>query len=282
MQKTTLTQKISFTYLSLVPFLTALSGFTVHNVSYKIYLPLWILNIFLMAVASWTLSGNVIKEKNTINMHLAAGGVLLVSPWMLYSIFAGMGSPPSTNKEWVDSVFEQQVRYSFLIMGGILMTFGFAVVREKTKEVSGNIYSLIGFTAIVIAMILFILNMSFWHSFLPETFKIAIATSLKEMPDWYLPVKKMFSVISIAEVSLTYFATAAFAASLQSAGWFKKGASYIYIVISLLAFFLVACYGLYSDNILSAGFPFYPFMIPAIPFTLPYFIGVNLLRRAGI
>lgn len=101
------------------------------------------------------------------------------------------------------------------------------------------------------------------------------------MPEWYQPVKKQFMLISVIEVSLTYFATAAFAASLKSAQWFRKGASRVYIIISLLAFLSVALYGLYPETISAAGFPFYPFMIPAIPFTMPYYIGINLLRRAG-
>ena len=161
------------------------------------------------------------------------------------------------------------------------MTLGFGVLREKIKNTNGDIYALIGFTAMIIAMILFILNMSYWHSFLLETFKTKEASLLQTLPEWYQPVKKLFLVVSIVEVSLTYFATAAFAASLKSAGWLKKGTSSIYIIISLVIFVLVASYGFYPEKIVVAGFPFYPLMIPAIPFMMPYYIGISLLRRAG-
>ena len=269
---------LSQTYLCIVPILTALLGFTVKNVHYNVYLPIWIINVFLMLTACRILGANYITTKNKENKHLVLSGLLLLSPWLLYSIFAGMGSPPETYAQWVSNAFEQQVRYSFLIAGGVFLILGFAVLRESTKSTSGNLFSLLGFTTIVIAMTLFILNMIYWHSFLPEVFKTKEAVLSNKLPEWFQPVKKYFLVVSIVEVSLTYLGTAAFAASIESAGWFKNGASWVYILISLLAFILVALYGFYPEAVIANGFPFYPFMIPAIPFAIPYYIGVNLLR----
>lgn len=281
MQNPKLYRNISQSYLSIVPIVTAVIGFTVNNISYKTYLPIWITNVFLMLAACWILGAQSITAGNSEKKYLAVSGFLLIGPWIFYSVFAGMGSPPGTYAEWISSAFEQQVRYSFLITGGVLLTFGFAVLRDSIKDTSGGILSLLGFTAITIAMILFILDMSYWHSFLLETFKTKEAISLNKLPEWHRPVQKLFLVVSIVEVSLTYLGTAAFAASLLLAGWFKKGASLIYIIISILAFIFVALYGLYPESITTNGFPFYPFMIPAIPFVMPFYIGVNLLRRAG-
>jgi len=274
-------RNLSQAYLTIVPIATAVLGFTVSNVSYKTYLPIWITNVFLMLAASRILGASSISASNNEKKYLAVSGFLLIAPWIFFSIFAGMGSPPETYAEWVSNEFEQQVRYAFLITGGVLLTVGFAVLKDIIKDTNGSIFSLIGFTAVSIAMILFVLDMSYWHSFLPETFKTKEAISLNKLPEWHRPIQKLFLVISIVEVSLTYLATAAFAASLKSAGWFKKSASLIYIVISLLAFNLVALYGFYPESITTNGFPFYPFMIPAIPFVMPYYIGINLLRRSG-
>jgi hypothetical protein len=78
--------------------------------------------------------------------------------------------------------------------------------------------------------------------------------------------------------ALAYVATAAFAAALKKTGWFKPIACNIYILLSLLFFLL---------DVLPPSFP-EPFAtlnlivsIPAIPFLMPYFIGVNLLKQAG-
>jgi len=274
-------RNISQVYLSIVPIISAAIGFTVDNVSYQTYLPIWITNVFLMLAASWILGANSIATSNNEKKYLAVSGFLLIAPWIFFSIFAGMGSPPETYAKWVANEFEQQVRYAFLITGGIVLTIGFAVLKDMLKDTSGSIFSVIGFTAISIAMILFILDMSYWHSFLPETFKTKEAISLNKLPEWHRPIQKLFLVISIVEVSLTYLATAAFAATLKSAGWFKKGASSVYIILSLLIFILVALYGFYPESITTNGFPFYPFMIPAIPFVMPFYMGINLLRRAG-
>ena len=274
-------RNLSQAYLTIVPIATAVLGFTVSNVSYKTYLPIWITNVFLMLAASRILGASSISASNNEKKYLAVSGFLLIAPWIFFSIFAGMGSPPETYAAWVSNEFEQQVRYAFLITGGVLLAVGFAVLKDIINDTNGSIFSLTGFTAVSIAMILFVLDMSYWHSFLPETFKTKEAISLNKLPEWHRPIQKLFLVISIVEVSLTYLATAAFAASLKSAGWFKKSASLIYIVISLLAFILVALYGFYPESITTNGFPFYPFMIPAIPFVMPYYIGINLLRRSG-
>ena len=281
MRNQKLYRNISQVYLSIVPIISAAIGFTVNNVSYQTYLPIWITNVFLMLAGCWILGANSILTSNNEKKYLAVSGFLLIVPWIFFSIFAGMGSPPGTYAEWVSNEFEQQVRYAFLITGGVVLTIGFAVLKDIIKDTIGSIFSSIGFTAILIAMILFILDMSYWHSFSPETFKTKEAISLNKLPEWHRPVQKLFLVISIVEVSLTYLATAAFAVSLKSAEWFKKGASLVYIITGLLAFILVALYGFYPENITINGFPFYPFMIPAIPFVMPFYIGINLLRRAG-
>ena len=274
-------RNISQTYLSLVPIATAAIGFTVGNVSHHVYLPIWIVNVILMLAASWILGARHISTGDNGKKYLAVSGFLLIVPWIFYSIFAGMGSPPETYAEWVSNAFEQQVRYSFLITGGVALVFGYAIIKDSVKDTNGSIFAIIGFTAIALAMTLFILDMSYWHSFLPETFKTKEAISLNKLPEWHRPVQKLFLVVSIVEVSLTYLATAAFATALKSAGWFKSGASWVYITISLLATIVVALYGFYPENLTANGFPFYPFMIPAIPFVMPFYMGINLLRRAG-
>ena len=59
MQSGKLRENASYIYLSLIPFLTAAFGFGVGQISYKIYVPLWIVNVILMlgsAVLAWVAS----------------------------------------------------------------------------------------------------------------------------------------------------------------------------------------------------------------------------------
>lgn len=73
-------QMTSYIYLLIVPFLSAAVGFGFGHVSYKIYLPIWILNIILMIVSSWFLGLNVIRLNNQENTYLAKAVFLIIAP----------------------------------------------------------------------------------------------------------------------------------------------------------------------------------------------------------
>ncbi len=268
-------------YLSLVPFAVMFLAFTTGHVSYKIYLPIWIVNVCLMIVAAWFLGAHVIKNNDPEKKHLAVVACLLLAPTLLTSIFGGMGTPPGTVKEWVTTATEQQVRFSFLIISGVCIGFGLILLRDKLKGTAGNFYAQLGYAAIVIALPILIFNMSFWHSFAVETYKIRLNSVSAKTPEWFMPIFNQVWILSVVEVVLTYLAIAAFVAALKSANWFRKVPSRIYIIISLLAILFILLYPLYPGSAVFSGFPYYPFMIPAIPFFLIYFIGINLLRKVG-
>lgn len=61
MQGKNLKRNISLLYLILVPVLTVVFGLVVGYSSYKIYLPVWIINVFLMIIATWVIGGHVIS-----------------------------------------------------------------------------------------------------------------------------------------------------------------------------------------------------------------------------
>ena len=275
-QTNNLKRNVSQVYLSLVPLLGIIFGFGVGYISYKIYLPIWIINVCLMVTAAWFLGGHVIKNNDAERKHFAAGAFSLIVPWIIISMFFGLGPPPATHAGWVETATEQQARYLMLVIAGLFIAFGFSVLREKLKDTKGGFYSLLGYTAIMIAIPLFIINMIYWGTYLVELFKIVVASGSEKMPEWFSPTNKIFGLISLVEVALTYLATAAFAASLRAAGWLSKTSCSIYVAISFLGFLIMALSFIKPletvSNIAS---------IPAIPFLMPYFMGINLLRRAG-
>lgn len=269
---------VSYIYLLLVPIIAAVLGFGVGHVSYKFYLPVWLLNVTLMILASWSLGLNVIRQNDEAKCKLATAAFFLIVPWVLISMFAGLGPPPETATEWTASATEQQVRYFMLVISGVSISFGFVNLRERIKSKGENFYSLLTLTAILIAIPLFIINMLYWGFYLTELFKIQTTNSTTNLPDWFLPLRQLFGLISVTEVALTYFATFAIAISMRKVGWLSKTSSFLYILFSLLALTIIVLSAFFTETFKIPGFIV---SIPAFPFLMPYFIGANLLRQIG-
>ena len=268
----------SYVYLLLVPVLTAGLGFGVGHVSYKVYLPLWLINVLLMIIASWSLGLKVILQEDKVRSNLAKTAFLLIVPTILISMFAGLGPPPDTATEWVASLKEQQVRYFMLVICGVFIAFGFVGLRDWLKSEGETFYSSIAVTTVLIAIPLFIINMLYWGFYLSELFKINADVSPTDFPDWFLPIRQLFGLISTTEVAMTYFATFAIASAIRKVGWLSKTSSWLYVSFSLLAFSIMILSIIFTEPFKIAA---YAVSIPAIPFFLPYYIGVNLLRQTG-
>ncbi len=272
-------RNISQWYLTLVPFLTAVFGIGVGYISYKIYLPIWILNVCLMSIAVWILAAPIIRTPDVENRQLVAAAFFLIFPTFLTSMFFGLGAPPYGKPlEWAASATEQQVRYFFLLLTGVSVAFGFAVLREKLKNTKGNFYALLGFVAILIAIPIYLINMTFWGFYLEKLYSIMAANASTKTYDWALPIANQFHFVNTIVCGLVYLATAAFALSFKSAGWLKPLACNVYVLISVIAFLL---------NIIPPASPEplatlnYIVAIPAIPFIMPYLMAINLLKKTG-
>ncbi len=278
MQPKSFTRNLGQIYLSLFIPLGILLGLALGRLNYQMYLPICLINACLVTMSGWILGAHAMKSQDVEKKHLVFIASCLIVPWALIFLFCFLGPPPD-GAEFVATATEQKVRYAILIVSGILITLGLGGLREKLKTSGEDFYSTLGFTAMMIAIPLYIIQMSFYSNFTFELFKIQLASSSEKYPEWFLPVLSQFQLIGIVEVALTYLATAAFAASLKSAGWFRKTPANIYITISLVAFLLVAFYPLFANAVRSFGF--FPLLIPAVPFIIPLYMGINLLRRAG-
>lgn len=277
MRSNSLKRKLAQLYLTLVPVLTIVLGLGVGYVSYHIYLPVWLVNVVLMLVASWVLGGHVIKTKDREKNQWVACALFFIAPTLLSSMFAGLGAPPyESPKAWVASANEQLIRYYFLLAMGVLIAFGYAVLREKLKNTPGNFYASLGFTAIQIAIPLFLIDMSFWGFYLTKLNRMIVASSRSATPEWLLPLRNQFFYINMIVAALVYLGTAGFALALKRAGWFKQRACQVYLAISLVFFVLDVLPPTLPEPFATLNFIV---SIPAVPFMLPYFMGVNLLRK---
>lgn len=269
-------RKISYIYLLSIPVIGFILAFSIGYSSYKIYVPLWIINAFLMLYSAWVLGFSKIRSENKEAALTAKGAFLLIIPFILISMFAGLGPPPETTIRWVETMTEQQVRYFMLVIAGIFVAFGLAILTEKLREEGENYYSKLGWIAISIAIPLFIINMLYWGFYLSELFKFQVSTGIENSPEWFAPIRKLFGLISVVEVSLTYLATALFAISFNITGKIGRTSCRVYVLISSIALLLIVLSAFFEEQFLIPGFIV---SIPAVPFIMPYLIAVNLLKK---
>lgn len=272
------THVISRLYLALVPFFAAAVALGVGHSKPQLYLPIWLIHALLMAAAVWRLGKNCFASPDPKQKQLGTIALLVIVPWIGFTVFAGMGPPPTAIPDWVATAAEQQIRYALLIAGGILITVGFVLLANKLRQSGEPQYWLLGLLALGIALPLFIANMAYWGSFLVESFTNFTASSITNRPDWYLAMRTLFSWISSVEVALLYLATAAFGKALHWAGWFNANACWLYIIFSLVGALLSV---FPSFSIEPFEIATYLVSIPAFPFIIPYLIALNLLNLAN-
>jgi hypothetical protein len=276
MQKTSAARRTSQIFLWLAPFVFApLLLFVYRNSTSRAYLIGGTAVAGIMLLAAWVLGVNVVRKPGGEQGLLAFAGLLLIVPWALILVFAGLGPPPREAERYLATAADQEIRYTLLLFAGLFAAGGFVVLRECLRQVGEHIYSALGLAAIVISTGLFVFYITNDATML-EALRQRAASG--HMPDWWAPLKGHFTIIGIVEVGLTYLATATFAAALRSVGWLGKTASRVIQGLSLIAMPLVALLPLYPSKVALPGFVL---AVPAIPFVMPYLIGVNLLRRAG-
>ncbi|HEY6898991.1 MAG TPA: hypothetical protein VI233_00050, partial [Puia sp.] len=121
-------------YLILTPFVVAALAFTFGHSSYHVYLPIWFVHALLMVYFTWRLSIPGVQSADRTGKRLATIAWLMILPWVLFSIFAGMGPLPPTLQGWLQTETEQHIRYFILIVGGLIFAGGFTLLRDQLKR----------------------------------------------------------------------------------------------------------------------------------------------------
>lgn len=273
---TQLSQRASFIYLAMVPFITAAIGFGIGGYSNAINIPVWIIHSILMVFLFWKISGHLQEGNSGNGPKWIAAAALLFVPWVLFTLFAGFGPPPSSAEKWVASATQQQVRYSILAAGGIIAAIGFALLSQQlTKASPVNNYAKAAIVLVYIATPLYVLNMLYWGFYLTESFRFFTSNGITDRPEWYLAARELFYWVATIALSLSYLSTALFAAALKKAGVFKPGACNAYIIISMIAFI---CSFIMPPAPTPLDIIGYFVAIPAISFIMPYLMALNLAR----
>jgi hypothetical protein len=276
MQRISTARRLSQIFLWMVPFFFwPLLVFVYRQSQSKSYLIGGAVQAGVMLLGAWVLGTSVIRKGSGEERWLSLAGLLLVAPVVMVSVFVGLGPPPREPGRYLATAVDQETRYTLLLFAGLFAAGGFAVLRECLRQAGERIYSALGFAAIIISTALFVLYITN-DTVMIEALRQRAGSG--KMPEWWLPLRNHFTIIGVVEVALTYLATAAFAAALRSVGWLGRIASSVFEGLSLIAVPLVVLLPLYPSKLALPGFVL---GIPAVPFVMPYLIGVSLLRRVG-
>jgi len=267
-------QRISYIFLCATPFVAfgavAVRPLRIPGVYHAIGAVLFV----AISAAAWTLGARAIRSDVQNRRQLALAGTLLVAPFaMVALLWVGLGGP------WAATAAENQMRYLVLILMAISAAGGFVMLREALSEAGERFYSTLGFAAIILAGPIWVV----W-----DTFAFAQYFTLEhggEIAPAIVSLGPFLNLLLALAVSLTYFATAAYAVSLARAGLLGRKASLAYLILNIIALSLVVI--LIAEHPSSGeSLPWYVMpgailCIPALPLIMPSLLGVVLLRRAG-
>jgi hypothetical protein len=268
-------RRVSYVFLCVVPFLSfVVVGVRAFRVP-GVYQAVGFAYFAAIAIAAWTLSAGAIRADVQGRRLLGLAGTLLVTPFALVALlWVGLGGP------WQATAAENQMRYLVLIVMASAIAGGFVVLREALSEAGERFYATLGFAAIMLSGPLYLI----WNAF---AFGVFFAKEhAGEVPQALHSLGDTFDLLLFVAAFLTYFATAAFAASLGRVQLLGRRATRVFIIVSSVALLFLVIRGLHYPDPRALSAPWYTspgFIvgIPAVPFIMPFLFGVVLLRRAG-
>jgi hypothetical protein len=207
--------------------------------------------------------------------RLALAGGFLVAPWAVISLlWVGLGTP------WDATPAENEMRYLVLLFGSIAVTVAFLVLKEALGDAGERFLSTLGFATGLLGGAAYLI----WLSFAVGVF--ATKARSGQVSPAILALDEVFDILLFVACVLTYLATAAFAAAFGQAGWLGRSATRAYVIVSFVALLFITIRGLSFPDPTAGSTPWHlqpGFVagIPAVPWIMPFLLGVVLLRRAG-
>jgi hypothetical protein len=268
-------RRISYVFLCMVPVLAiGVAAPRALRVS-GVYQTIGALLFAAIVIAAWILGARVIRAGAEGKQRLAQAGGLLLTPFALIALlWVGLGPP------WDASPRENVMRYVVLLISSIAVSGGLIVLKEALSEAGERQYSALGFAAAMLAGAAYLI----WMSLLLGAYILKVRDA--QVPPAISSLIDAFDVLLDAACLLTYLATAALAAAMGRSGWLGRGATRTYVAASLIALLFLVMRGMSYPDPAALSTPWYTqpgFIagIPAVPFIMPFLLGVVLLRRAG-
>lgn len=269
------TRRAGYIFLCLFPLLAiALTGIRRLRMA-GVYPSLGALAFAAIVLAAWVVGARTIGVGTERERRLALAGVLLIAPFALISLlWVGLGPP------WMATPTENRMRYLVILADSIAVMGGFVVLQRLLNDAGERFYSTLGSAANQLAGAAFLV----WTSF--EVGLYVVVARDGKLPGELRSSSDVFDILLFVACVLTYATTLAFAVSLGQVGWLARRATRAYAAVAVVALVSIVLRGLSFPDPTAGSTPWYLHLgfvagIPAVPWIMPFFFGVSLLRRAG-
>jgi len=236
---------------------------------------LGILLFGIIAISTWGLARPQVGSQGEREPLLRPAGALLLTPIALMALlWVGIATP------WDATPSENKMRYAVLLAGSIGITAGFFLLKEALAKSGEHPFSTLALAASSLSGAAYVV----WTSFQLGDFALRIATGAVNPA--VAAMNNVFDALLFSASALAYVATAAGAHALSRVAWLGRSASRAYVALNLIALALLVLRGVSFPSLGDDPAPWFTppgFIvgIPAIPWLMPYFLGVILLRRAS-
>ena len=268
-------RRISYVFLCAVPFLNfAVVGMRAFRVP-GVYQVAGIVYFGAIAIAAWILGGRTMIYGAEQEQRISFAGLLLLVPSTLMALlWVGLGPP------WEATPVENRMRYLVLLTDTVAVTAGFVVLGQALREASERLYSTLASTFAILAGGAYVV----WNCFMLGLY--VMKARGEQTPAAFRSLSEPIDMLLFTACVLTYLATLLLAICLGRVGLLGRGASRAYLIANTVFLALILTRGLAFPDPTASSTPWYLNLafiagIPAVPWIMPYLLGVVLLRKAG-
>lgn len=268
-------RRVSYVFLCIVPFLNfvvvGLRAFRIPGV----YQAVGAVYFAAMAMAAWSLGARAVIGGPVREQRLGLAGMLLIIPSTLAALLWVGLAPP-----WQATPLENRMRYLVLLIDSVAVTAGFVIFEQVLREAGESLYSSLGTALAILAGAAYLV----WNCFFLGLYVVKARGG--QSPTALVSLSDSLDALIFIACILTYLATLIFAVCMGRVHWLGRGATRGYVLANFLLLLLIVIKGLSYPDPTASSAPWYfnlAFIagIPAVPWIMPYLMGVLILRRAG-
>lgn len=266
-------RRISYAFLCLV----SLLHFGV--ISPRVLRPYWFVGFIyfaVMIVAAWNLCGRAFRTGTERDRRMClTGGLLILFTLVTALLWVGIAPP------FQATPVENRMRYMVLVLGSVTVTAGFLMLETLLREKGEQLLSRLAATFAILAGAAYLI----WNCDALGMSVIRARTG--HYPPEVIAMAELFDSLLFVACVLTYLATLTFALSMGRMGLLSRAGKIGYTVANLILLGLLLVRGWSFPDPKTLSTAWYLDLgfiagIPAVPWVMPYLLGVVLLRRAAM